>query len=158
MVCSSAQRRSGSIAHEVIRVFRVLVPASILALFLLDVLLIFACYAAVSYNELDGDLYLFSLSGWQPIAVVEGLILLGMYFRHLYGDLRTPGWVTLLQQLSLIFGTTFIAAAIFMHCRLFWGKIYETTWILELCEILAVLVIVISLVTLIVRVGVYGIA
>jgi hypothetical protein len=59
---------------------------------------------------------------------------------------------------AIAFGMTFIAAAIFMHCRLFWGEIYQTTWILELCEILAVLVIVISLVTLIVRIGVYGIA
>ena len=112
---------SGSITHEVIRVFRVLVPASVLALFLFDVLLIFACYAAVTYVELDGDLYLFSLSGWQPIAIAEGLILLGMYFRHLYEDLRIPSRTMLLQQLSLIFGLTFIAEALMTYWNVDWA-------------------------------------
>jgi lipopolysaccharide/colanic/teichoic acid biosynthesis glycosyltransferase len=109
------------VAYEVIRVFRVLVPASVLALFFFDVLLIFACYAAVSYVELDGDLYLFSVSGWQPIAVAEGLILLGMYFRHLYEDLRIPSRTMLLQQLSLIFGLTFIAEALMSYWNLDWA-------------------------------------
>ena len=104
-----------------IRVFRVLVPASILALFLLDVLLIFASYAAVTYVELDGDLYLFSVSGWQPILVAETVILLGMYLRHLYGDLRIHSRIQLLQQLSLIFGLTFIAEALMTYWNVDWA-------------------------------------
>ncbi len=109
------------VACEVIRVFRVLVPASVLALFLFDVLLIFACYAAVAYVELDRDLYLFSVSGWQPIAIAEGLILLGMYFRHLYEDLRVRSRTMLLQQLSLIFGLTFIVEALMSYWNVDWA-------------------------------------
>lgn len=96
-------------------------PASVLTLFLFDVLLIFACYSAVSYYELDGDLFLFSVSGWQPIAIAEGLILLGMYLRHLFGDLRVVSRTLLLQQLSLIFGVTFIAEALMNYWNLDWA-------------------------------------
>ena len=106
---------------EVIRIFRVLVPASVLTVFLFDVVLIFACYFAVSYADLDGDLYLISLSGWQPIAIAEGLILLGMYFRHLYGDIRMRSWTLLLQQLSMVFGLTFIAEAFMTYWSLDWA-------------------------------------
>ncbi len=96
-------------------------PASVLALFLFDVLLIFSCYAAVSYYQLYGDLFLFSVSGWQPIAVAEGMILAGMYFRHLYGDLRMGSRMLLLHQLCLIFGLTFLAEALMSYWTLDWA-------------------------------------
>ena len=92
-----------------------------------------------------------------PIGIaIYGVICVVKRVAEFRGESRVA--MTLHGLNAVAFGVTFIAAALFMHCRLFWGEIYETTWILELCEIIAVLLIVVSLVTLIIRVGVYGIA
>ena len=94
-----------------IRVFRLLIPASILALFFTEALLIFACFAALPFLQSD-DLYLFYESGWQQILLAESLILLVMYFRHLYDDPRVISRIVLAQQLSLVFGVTFVTQAL----------------------------------------------
>jgi lipopolysaccharide/colanic/teichoic acid biosynthesis glycosyltransferase len=99
----------------VIRIFKVLIPASVLALFLVEAVLIFACFAAIPYFQEDGDLFLFYESGWQQIAIAEALILLGMYFSHLYDDLRIRSRIQFLQQLSLVIGVTFIAQALLSY-------------------------------------------
>ncbi len=95
-----------------IRIFRLLIPASVFALFLTEAVLIFACYAAVPYFQGDGELFLFYESGWQQIAVAEGLMLFVMYFRHLYEDPRVISRIQLAQQLSLVMGVTFITQAL----------------------------------------------
>ncbi len=104
-----------------IRIFRVLVPASALTLLFSDLVLIFACYFGVWYYQSDGDLFLFSVSGWQPIGLVELLIVLGIYFRHLYRELRVPSRIVLLQQLCLVFGVTFIVEALITYWGLDWA-------------------------------------
>jgi lipopolysaccharide/colanic/teichoic acid biosynthesis glycosyltransferase len=101
-----------------IRIFRVLIPASVLALFLAEVVLIFACYAAIPFYQGNGELFLFYESGWEQIAIVEGLLLLTMYFHHLYADLRMLSRTLLLQQLSLVIGVTFIAQALISYWSL----------------------------------------
>jgi lipopolysaccharide/colanic/teichoic acid biosynthesis glycosyltransferase len=95
-----------------IRIFRVLVPASVLLLFLADSLLIFACYAAVPYATSGGDLFLLDESLWQKIGIATGIILCGMYFSHLYDDLRTRS-----------FGITFLAQTLIGY----WGE----QWVLQ---------------------------
>ncbi len=95
-----------------IRIFRLLIPASVFALFLTEAVLIFACYAAIPYFQGDGDLFLFYESGWQQVAFAEALILFVMYFRHLYEDPRVISRIQLAQQLSLVMGVTFIAQAL----------------------------------------------
>jgi lipopolysaccharide/colanic/teichoic acid biosynthesis glycosyltransferase len=105
----------------VIRIFRVLVPASALTLLFSDIFLVFACYFGVWYYQSDGDLFLFSVSGWQPIALVESLIVLGNYFCHLYSDLRVRSRILLLQQLCLVFGVTFILQALISYWGLDWA-------------------------------------
>jgi lipopolysaccharide/colanic/teichoic acid biosynthesis glycosyltransferase len=105
----------------VIRIFRVLVPASALTLLFSDLVLLFACYFAVWYYQSDGDLFLFSVSGWQPIALVEAMLVVGNYFRHLYSDLRVPSRISLLQQLCLVFGVTFIVEALISYWGLDWA-------------------------------------
>jgi lipopolysaccharide/colanic/teichoic acid biosynthesis glycosyltransferase len=105
----------------VIRIFRVLVPASALTLLLSDLILLFLSYFAVWYYQSDGDLFLFSVSGWQPILMVELLLVSGNYFRHLYRDLRVHSRILLLQQLCLVFGVTFIAEALISYWGLDWA-------------------------------------
>jgi lipopolysaccharide/colanic/teichoic acid biosynthesis glycosyltransferase len=98
----------------VIRIFRILVPASVFTLFLAESVLIFASYLGAAYikPDLDGTSFVTGQDGWLRILIVEGMILLGMYFHSLYGELRVRSRTALLQQLSLIFGMAFIAQAL----------------------------------------------
>jgi lipopolysaccharide/colanic/teichoic acid biosynthesis glycosyltransferase len=86
-----------------------------LTLFVVEALLIFACYAAIPYLQGDGDLFLFYESGWQQIAIAEGVILFVMYLRHLYEDVRVLSRIVFLQQLSMVIGVTFIVEALISY-------------------------------------------
>lgn len=92
-----------------IRIFRVLVPASVLVLFLSEVALVFGCYVAAAYwdPDVDGDIFLMDESGLLRIGIVVALTILGLYFNNLYGDIRIPNRTRLLQQLCLITGIVF---------------------------------------------------
>lgn len=105
-----------------IRLFRLLVPASVLALFLSEAALIFGSYAAVAYfGRADGRAFLEGQAGWQRIAILTGLILAAMYFRQLYGDLRVRSRILLLQQLALVMGIVFLAEALIGYSNLAWA-------------------------------------
>jgi lipopolysaccharide/colanic/teichoic acid biosynthesis glycosyltransferase len=97
-----------------IRIFRVLVPASVLALFLSEIALVFACYAAAAYGDpdVDGDIFLVDESGLPRIAIVVALTILGLYFHNLYGDVRITNRTRLLQRLCFITGVVFLAQAL----------------------------------------------
>jgi lipopolysaccharide/colanic/teichoic acid biosynthesis glycosyltransferase len=86
-----------------------------LTLFVVEALLIFACYAAIPYLQGDGDLFLFYESGWQQISIAEGVILFVMYLRHLYEDVRVLSRIVFLQQLSMVIGVTFIVEALISY-------------------------------------------
>jgi len=97
-----------------IRIFRVLVPAGSLILFLAEVALVSACYVAGAYSDpdIDGDIFLGTESGWLRIGIVVILTILGLYFNNLYADTRVPTRTRLLQQLCLITGIVFLAQAL----------------------------------------------
>jgi lipopolysaccharide/colanic/teichoic acid biosynthesis glycosyltransferase len=97
-----------------IRIFRVLVPAGVLALFLSEVALVFACYVAAAYSDPDvaGDIFLMDESGWLRIGIVVALTILGLYFNNLYADARIRSRTRLLQQLCLVTGIVFLAQAL----------------------------------------------
>jgi lipopolysaccharide/colanic/teichoic acid biosynthesis glycosyltransferase len=103
-------------------IFRLLVPASVLALALSESLLIFASYGLAAYLDPDlGLKFLADQSGWQRIALVALIIVLGMYFRQLYGDLQIRSRILLLQQLILIIGMTFLLEALIAYLNLNWA-------------------------------------
>ena len=105
-----------------ISVFRLLVPASMLALLLAEILLIFASYGLAAYIAPTlGSQFLSEQSGWQRIALVAIAIVLGMYFRHLYEDLQIRSRILLLQQLVLIIGMTFLLEALLAYWSLSWA-------------------------------------
>jgi lipopolysaccharide/colanic/teichoic acid biosynthesis glycosyltransferase len=97
-----------------IRIFRVLVPASVLTLFLSEVALVFGCYVAAAYADpdVDGDIFLVDESGLLRIGIVVALTILGLYFHNLYGDVRIRNRTRLLQQLCFITGIVFLAQAL----------------------------------------------
>jgi len=105
-----------------ISIFKLLVPASVLALFLSETLLIFACYGTAAYLDPElGTAFLWDQGGWQRIALVVTAIVLAMYFRQLYADLQLRSRILLLQQLVLIMGIAFLVEALVAYWDLAWA-------------------------------------
>src|SRR5882724_6503191 len=97
-----------------IRLFRVSIPTSVLALFVLETILLASCYAAMAHYVLDEDteFYLFYDGGWRQILLVVATIQLGLYLQDLYEYLRPVSSVYLAQQVSLVLGGAFLLQAL----------------------------------------------
>jgi lipopolysaccharide/colanic/teichoic acid biosynthesis glycosyltransferase len=96
----------------VIRIFKVFVPTSILALFLSEVLLISACYLAADYFVGDAANFRVYDSWLFRIGLVVGLILLGLYFAGLYEGAPLGNWLLLFQNICYVLGLSFILEAL----------------------------------------------
>ena len=97
-----------------IRLFRVFVPASVVALLLAEIVLIFSCYAITIFFLGDDDLEIFLLydAGFSRIGLVVANFLLGLYFLDLYTNLRVKSNILLFQQLCLVVGAVFLGQAL----------------------------------------------
>ncbi len=97
-----------------IRIFKIFVPTSVLALLFSEVLLIFASYLASVYLSPDMDMEVFIQyeDGLTRIAIVTALILAGLYFNDLYTNVRVRSRLLLGQQLCLVVGVAFIVQAL----------------------------------------------
>jgi sugar transferase (PEP-CTERM system associated) len=108
-----------------IRVFRVFVPTSAIALLISEAILIFTCYIAAAYllfRDIDPQIFLLYDGGLARIAVTVGIIMLGLYFHDLYTSMMIRSRILLLQQLCLIIGVAFIAQAMLTY--------FDRQWIL----------------------------
>ena len=80
-----------------IRLFRVFIPKSILALVLLDALLAYGCFLAASfwfYGE-STELYLFYENGLINISIAVVTVVLAVYFQNMYTESQRSngrGW------------------------------------------------------------------
>ncbi|HEY4363822.1 MAG TPA: sugar transferase [Bryobacteraceae bacterium] len=105
-----------------ISIFSLLVPASVLALLLSEILIIFSCYGLAAYAVPDvGSKFLWEQSGWARIAVAAIAIVLGLYFRQLYANLRIRSRILLSQQLVLIMGMMFLLEALLAYWNANWA-------------------------------------
>jgi lipopolysaccharide/colanic/teichoic acid biosynthesis glycosyltransferase len=97
-----------------IRIFKVFIPSSILALLVLEACLTFGCYLGAVYldPDLDPEMFLTYDSGPSRIAIVTVLILTGNLFYGLYTNVRIHDRLRLLQQLCIIIGLTFSTEAL----------------------------------------------
>ena len=102
-----------------IRLFRVSIPSSVLALFVLESILLLGCYIAAAGMTLDEDLefYLFYDRGWLPILLIVATIQMGLYFQDLYEHLRPRSRIYLGQQVSLVLGAAFLLQAVLGYAR-----------------------------------------
>ncbi len=102
-----------------IGIFRFLIPARVLTLFISEALLIFGCYAAASFyaSDVPGSVFLFE-TDWLLLLIPVGVILLGFYFTDLYAELRAPSLTVLLQQLSVAVGFALVAEALVSYLDL----------------------------------------
>jgi len=96
----------------VIRLFRVFIPASVVALLISEIILVLGCYvAAVLVLGVDPYFYLFVENNYWKLLVVTGLIILLFYFQDLYENLRIVSRVVLVQQVCLAVGSALLLMA-----------------------------------------------
>src|SRR6185437_4556970 len=102
-----------------IRLFRVSMPSSALALIISETILVFSCYLVAGYATLDlsSDIFLWKDGGWWRVALVALFILLGLYFNDLYDTYRIPSRTVLLQQFCLVLGLAFLIQALLSYGR-----------------------------------------
>jgi len=102
-----------------IKLFRVAIPSSVVALLVLETILLFACYTTVAHFVLDEDIqfYLFGDEGWRAVLLVVATIQVGLYFQDLYDHLRPTSRIYLAQQVSLVLGGAFLLQAVLSYGR-----------------------------------------
>src|SRR5712691_4009296 len=93
-----------------IRLFRVFVPASVVALLASEIILTFTCYVIAAFIVLDVDpqVFLFYDSGWIRIAIAVACITIGVYFHDLYTHFRIKSRILLFQQFGVVLGLAFL--------------------------------------------------
>ena len=96
-----------------IRLFRVFIPASVVALLLSEILLVTACYsvATIFTVSFDAGFYLFVQGNFWKVLLIASCIILGLYFQDLYTDLRITSRILLVQQVCLAVGCALLFMA-----------------------------------------------
>jgi exopolysaccharide biosynthesis polyprenyl glycosylphosphotransferase len=102
-----------------IRLFKVSIPGNVVALVVSEIVLVFSCYLLAAYLTFDvaPDVFLIDDEGLWHIALVVGVIILGIYFHDLYEDYRVRSRMLLLQQTSLVLGMAFVLQAALSYGR-----------------------------------------
>ena len=100
-----------------IRLFRVFIPTSVLALLLSEVVLIYfsLIFASLLVNDLDPEFFLLEQDGLFRITIVVVSILIGLYFQDLYNNLRVSSRMLLVQQFSMAIGIAFLFQALLTY-------------------------------------------
>ncbi len=113
-----------------IRLFRVFVPASVIALLISEAILIYTCYVIATFIVMDVDPEVFLLydNGWARIGVVVLCLMVGIYFQDLYTQFRIKSRVLLLQQVGVVVGAAFLAQALLVYLRL--QTLFVPTWLM----------------------------
>src|SRR5215472_1542299 len=113
-----------------VRLFKVFVPSSVVALLVSEVILTYACYVAATYFALYGDpqTFLFYDKGWIRIVLVVTCIVIGIYFHDLYTQFRIYSTFLLIQQLGVVLGIAFLTQALLSYLRL--GDLVLPTWVM----------------------------
>ena len=100
-----------------VRLFRVFVPVSVLALLLSEITLIFGCFVIGAYFVLQVDPSVFLLydGGLARIAIVAGSIILGLYFHDLYSRIQVKSRIWLAQQICQVVGIALLVQGIISY-------------------------------------------
>jgi lipopolysaccharide/colanic/teichoic acid biosynthesis glycosyltransferase len=91
------------------------VPARVFTLFISEIVLLAACYVAAVFADPDiGDVGLFLVydSGVIRIVVAVAFVIVGLFLRNLYAEIRIRSRLSLFQSLCLIFGMAFIGQGV----------------------------------------------
>jgi len=106
------------------QLFRVFIPASVVALAFSEFVLIFLCYLAGAWMVsrflnpyMVMGAFLFVEGGLMQITVVAVCLMLGLYFQNLYSNVRLKSLTLLVQQVCLVIGLAFLIQALFAYAR-----------------------------------------
>lgn len=104
-----------------IRLFRVSIPSSAVALVVSEALLLFSCYLAAAWVVVRVPLvvFLFEQGGYWHIAFVMAVIMIGLYFNDLYENYRVVSRILLFQQFCLVLGIAFLLQSALSYAQ--WG-------------------------------------
>jgi lipopolysaccharide/colanic/teichoic acid biosynthesis glycosyltransferase len=105
------------------RAFKGFFHVRILTLFLSETALIFACFIAATYLDTDlesAPIFLIYDAGLIRIGIVVAIILLSLYFRDFYKQLRIRSRVFLFQELCMIFGLSFVGQGLLSYAHRDW--------------------------------------
>lgn len=102
-----------------IRLFRLSIPSSAVALVLSEAVLMLSYYAIAAYLTLDiaTDIFLLQDGGWWRVAFVCGFLVLGLHFHDLYDDYHIRSRTILAQQFCLVLGIAFLLQAVLSYAR-----------------------------------------
>ena len=101
-----------------IRLFKVTVPSSVVALIVSEAILLLCCFIVAVYWTTDAaDVFLFEDDGLWGIGFVVLVVLIGLYFSDLYESYRIPSHVVLIQQFCVVMGAAFL-----MQSLLYYGR------------------------------------
>ena len=107
-----------------IRLFRVFVPTSVVALLVSEIVLIFSCYIASSYLfllvDVDPEVFLRDDGGLLRISLVVAVLVGGFYLYDLYTQFRIGSRLLLLQQVCLVLGLAFLSQALLSYVGRGW--------------------------------------
>ena len=106
-----------------IRLFSIVIPTRVLTLFISEIVLLFACFTAAAYTDPDvgdGSIFLLYDSGIARIAGVVVFIVLGLFFRNLYAEVRIRSRLALFQDLCVIFGLAFLGQGLLGYVNAYW--------------------------------------
>lgn len=105
-----------------IRLFRVFIPTSILALLVSEVVLLSSAFVLAFSSVLEADPVFVLLydGGWPRIAFALASILIALYFQDLYAELRIQSRIFLWQQYSMAVGFAFLAQAMLTYIDPTW--------------------------------------
>jgi sugar transferase (PEP-CTERM system associated) len=104
------------------RLFRVFIPASVLALLLSEIALVTACYTVAAFWTLSVDpiVYLWDQDNYWKILFVSLCIILGFYLQDLYAEFRIVSRIMLVQQICLSVGSALLLMAMLGYIRIEW--------------------------------------
>jgi sugar transferase (PEP-CTERM system associated) len=113
-----------------IRLFRVFVPASVVALLVSEFILIYACYLAAAFLvfRVDPQVFLVDDHGWLRIAVVVICLIVAVYFHDLYAHFRVKSRVLLYQQIGVVVGAAFLIQSLLAYGKL--PALVLPTWLM----------------------------
>ena len=113
-----------------IRLFRVFIPTSVVALLVSEVILTYTCYVVATFLMMEAapEVFLLDDNGWLRISLVVACLMLGIYFHDLYTQFRIRSRVLLLQQVIVVVGVTFLTQALLVYLRL--PDLILPTWVM----------------------------
>jgi lipopolysaccharide/colanic/teichoic acid biosynthesis glycosyltransferase len=106
-----------------IHILSTVVPVRVFTLFISEIVLLYACFLAPAFFDPDvGDIRLFLLyeAGILRISIVVGMVVLGLFLRNLYAEVRIPSRLSFFQNLCIIFGLVFIGQGLIGYLNTQW--------------------------------------